>query len=86
MPRSQYLSRNTPSETITTVRCRPHRNSGCKVEAHRSRVLTTVTDVAQRNGVTRQTVHAWLRRYASHRIAGLVDKIPIAEQSLSLCS
>jgi transposase-like protein len=46
----------------------------------------TVTDVAQRNGVTRQTVHAWLRRYASHRIAGLVDKIPIAEQSLSLCS
>jgi len=45
-----------------------------------------MTDVAQRNGVTRQTVHAWLRRYASHRIAGLVDKIPIAEQSLSLCS
>jgi transposase-like protein len=34
----------------------------------------TVTDVAQRNGVTRQTVHTWLRRYASHGIAGLVDK------------
>jgi transposase-like protein len=25
----------------------------------------TVTDVAMRNGVTRQTVHTWLRRYAS---------------------
>jgi transposase InsO family protein len=34
----------------------------------------TVTDVAQRNGVTRQTVHAWLRRYASSGVAGLVDK------------
>jgi transposase InsO family protein len=34
----------------------------------------TVTDVAERNGVTRQTVHTWLRRYASHGIAGLVDK------------
>lgn len=34
----------------------------------------TVTDVATRNGVTRQTVHAWLRRYASSGMAGLVDK------------
>jgi len=34
----------------------------------------TVTDVAKRNGVTRQTVHTWLRRYASHGMAGLVDK------------
>ena len=34
----------------------------------------TVTDVAKRNGVTRQTVHAWLRRYASSGVAGLVDK------------
>jgi transposase InsO family protein len=34
----------------------------------------TVTDVAKRNGVTRQTVHAWLRRYASSGAAGLVDK------------
>jgi transposase InsO family protein len=34
----------------------------------------TVTDVAQRNGVTRQTVHAWLRRYANHGVSGLVDK------------
>ena len=25
----------------------------------------TVTDVARRNGVTRQTVHVWLRRYGS---------------------
>jgi transposase InsO family protein len=34
----------------------------------------TVTDVAMRNGVTRQTVHTWLRRYASSGVAGLVDK------------
>jgi len=34
----------------------------------------TVTDVAQRNGVSRQTVHTWLRRYASQGMAGLVDK------------
>jgi transposase InsO family protein len=30
--------------------------------------------VAERNGVTRQTVHNWLRRYASSGVAGLVDK------------
>ena len=33
----------------------------------------SVTDVARRDGVTRQTVHAWLRRYASHGLAGLAD-------------
>ena len=34
---------------------------------------STVTDVAVRFGVTRQTVHRWLRRYAVEGIAGLVD-------------
>jgi transposase InsO family protein len=34
----------------------------------------TVTDVARRNGVTRQTVHTWLRRYANSGVSGLVDK------------
>jgi len=34
---------------------------------------STVTDVAVRFGVTRQTVHRWLRRYAAEGIAGLVD-------------
>ena len=33
----------------------------------------TVTDVARRHGVARQTVHAWLRRYGSAGLAGLVD-------------
>ena len=33
----------------------------------------TVTDVARRYGVARQTVHEWLRRYASQDLAGLVD-------------
>ena len=33
----------------------------------------TVVDVARRNGVVRQTVHEWLRRYAAHGLAGLVD-------------
>ena len=33
----------------------------------------TVTDVAIRFGVTRQTVHRWLRRYASGGLAGLAD-------------
>jgi transposase-like protein len=32
-----------------------------------------VTDVAVRFGVTRQTVHRWLRRYAAQGLAGLVD-------------
>lgn len=33
----------------------------------------TVVDVARRNGVVRQTVHDWLRRYARDGLAGLVD-------------
>ncbi|HEX4982611.1 MAG TPA: IS481 family transposase [Ilumatobacteraceae bacterium] len=33
----------------------------------------TVTDVARRFGVSRQTVHVWLRRYTSEGLAGLVD-------------
>lgn len=33
----------------------------------------TVVDVALRNGVVRQTVHAWLRRYARDGLAGLTD-------------
>ena len=33
----------------------------------------TVTDVARRYGVGRQTVHTWLRRYAAKGMAGLVD-------------
>ena len=34
----------------------------------------SVTDVARRNGVSRQTVHEWLVKYANHGLAGLVDK------------
>jgi len=34
----------------------------------------SVTDVARRYGVGRQTVHKWLRRYATGGLAGLVDK------------
>lgn len=33
----------------------------------------TVTDVARRHGVARQTVHGWLRRYAAGALAGLAD-------------
>jgi transposase InsO family protein len=33
----------------------------------------TVTDVARRYGVARQTVHEWLRRYAEQGLPGLVD-------------
>lgn len=36
---------------------------------------STVTDVAVRFGVTRQTMHRWLRRYAAEGIAGLVDHV-----------
>ncbi len=36
----------------------------------------TVVDVARRNGVARQTVHDWLRRYARDGLAGLVDGSP----------
>jgi transposase InsO family protein len=34
----------------------------------------SVTDVARRYGVARQTVHGWLRRYADQGLAGLVDR------------
>ena len=34
----------------------------------------TVTDVARRHGVARQTVHGWLRRYAAGGLAGLADE------------
>jgi transposase InsO family protein len=34
----------------------------------------SVSDVARRNGVTRQTVHSWLRRYAEGGMAALADK------------
>ena len=34
----------------------------------------SVTDVARRYGVVRQTLHDWLRRYASRGIAGLSDR------------
>jgi transposase len=34
----------------------------------------TVTDVARRYEVSRQTVHEWLRKYAAHGIQGLVDR------------
>ena len=33
----------------------------------------TVTDVARRNQVSRQTVHVWLKRYATDGLPGLVD-------------
>ena len=33
----------------------------------------TVTDVARRRGVARQTVHEWLRRYARDGLGGLAD-------------
>jgi transposase InsO family protein len=33
----------------------------------------SVSEVAARSGVTRQTLHRWLRRYATHGLAGLVD-------------
>ena len=34
----------------------------------------SVTDVAARNKVSRQTVHTWLRRYANGGTAALADK------------
>ena len=34
----------------------------------------TVTDVARRNKVARQTVHEWLRRYARDGLRGLSDR------------
>ena len=35
-----------------------------------------VSDVALRFGVTRQTVHRWLRRYAQRGLSGLADQSP----------
>ena len=34
----------------------------------------SVTEVARRYGVARQTLHTWLRRYASDGLVGLVDR------------
>ena len=34
----------------------------------------SVTEVAQRFGVTRQSVHRWLRHYTVKGLAGLVDQ------------
>lgn len=34
----------------------------------------TVTEVASRYGVTRQSLHNWLRRYRERGMAGLVDR------------
>ena len=34
----------------------------------------SVTEVARRHGVTRQSVHRWLRQYAARGLAGLVDQ------------
>ena len=34
----------------------------------------TVVEVARRYGVARQTVHAWLRRYAAGGLGGLADQ------------
>jgi hypothetical protein len=33
-----------------------------------------VTDVARRRGVSRQTVHEWLVKYANHGLVGLMDR------------
>jgi transposase len=33
----------------------------------------TITEIAQRVGVSRQTVHAWIRRYQAHGLAALAD-------------
>jgi transposase-like protein len=36
----------------------------------------SVTEVARRYGVVRQTVHSWLRRYAEEGLGGLADRSP----------
>ena len=33
-----------------------------------------VTEVAERYGVSRQSVHAWIRRYEQGGLAGLIDR------------
>ncbi len=35
-----------------------------------------VTEVAERYGVSRQSVHAWLRRYREEGLPGLADRRP----------
>jgi len=40
----------------------------------------SVTGVARRYGVARQTVHTWLRRYASDGLAGLVHREPVCNE------
>ena len=39
------------------------------LEAH-----VPVTEVAERYGVSRQSVHAWVRRYRADGIGGLIDR------------
>ena len=34
----------------------------------------SVTDVARRYGVARQTLHGWLRKYAAEGLRGLADR------------
>jgi transposase-like protein len=36
----------------------------------------SVTDVARRRGVARQTVHDWLRRYAADGLGGVRGRAP----------
>jgi transposase-like protein len=36
----------------------------------------SIVEVGRRFGVTRQTVHRWLRQYAARGLAGLVDQSP----------
>jgi transposase-like protein len=49
------------------------------VEQHYQAVLevtrdgATFVEVARRSGVSRQTVHAWLKRYAVGGLSGLAD-------------
>ena len=49
-------------------------------QAHRGRMLVllaegmTVTEIAQRVGVTRRFVSMWARRFQQHGIEGLADK------------
>jgi transposase len=55
-------------------------NFGCQsAEQRYQAVLETasgvpVTEVAERYGVSRQSVHTWLRRYRQEGIAGLEDR------------
>ena len=44
---------------------------------------SSVTEVARRNGVARQTVHDWLRRYAGGGLAGLADRSSLTPGSFT---